>query len=171
MTEPISPRDDHSGMSSRAPRFYGVVIGPSLNRVRLGAGTPGMALTRFLLRTCVTALALWVTAAVLSGITVSGSSTGQNAFTLIGVAAIFGIVNAAIKPVIQVLGCLFYLVTLGLIAFVVNALLFLATSWLAGQLGLPFHVHGFWTAFWGAIIVGVVTWAIGLVIPEARRDR
>jgi hypothetical protein len=75
-----------------------------------------------------------------------GRARGANALTLIAVAIIFGLVNAVLKPIIKVLGCLFYVVTLGLIAFVVNALLFLLVSWLADLLNLPFHVDGFWTA-------------------------
>jgi putative membrane protein len=121
---------------------------------------------RFVIRTLVTALALWVAELILDGISVSGSSAWANALTLIAVAVIFGLVNAIIKPIVKVLGCFFYLITLGLIAFVVNALLFLLVDWLAGVLNLPFHVDGFWAAFWGAIIVSVVSWAINLVIPD-----
>ena len=126
---------------------------------------------RFLLRTLATAIALWIATALLDGITVSGSSTWGDVLTLLGVAVIFGLVNAILKPIIQVLGCLFYLLTLGLIAFVVNALLFLLVSWLAGLLHLPFHVDGFWTALWGAIIVGIVSWGINLLIPDRTNDR
>jgi putative membrane protein len=122
---------------------------------------------RFLVRTAATAVGLWVATAVISGITVSGESGWSNALTLFAVAIIFGVVNAVIKPIIKVLGCLFYLVTLWLIAFVVNALLFLLVSWLAGLLHLPFHVQGFWSAFWGAIIVSLVSWAITVVLPDA----
>ncbi len=121
---------------------------------------------RFVLRTLATAVALWVATALLAGITVSGSSAWGNVLTLIAIAIIFGLVNAVLKPIIKVLGCLFYIVTLGLIAFVVNALLFLLVSWLADLLNLPFHVDGFWSALWGAIIVGVVSWAINLLIPD-----
>ena len=165
------PSNGGSGRSgaqggSRAP-WVGVVIAPNLDRARIGPD-PGATFGRFVLRTAATALALWVATALLGGIAVSGSTHLRNALTLVGVALIFGLINAAIKPIIQVLGCFFYVVTFGLIAFVVNALLFLATSWLAGELGLPFHVQGFWTAFWGAIIVGVVTWVIGLAVPGAR---
>ena len=121
---------------------------------------------RFVIRTLVTALALWVAELILDGISVSGSSAWANAVTLIAVAIIFGLVNAIIKPIVKVLGCFFYIITLGLIAFVVNALLFLLVDWLAGLLNLPFHVDGFWPAFWGAIIVAVVSWAINLVIRD-----
>src|SRR5262245_53349833 len=121
---------------------------------------------RFLIRTLATAAALWVATALLDGIAVTSASAWRNALTLLAVAVIFGLVHAIIKPIVKILGCLFYIVTLGLIALVVNALLFLLTSWLAGLLHLPFHVDGFWSAFWGAIIVGFVSWLINLVIPD-----
>jgi putative membrane protein len=121
---------------------------------------------RFLLRTLATAVALWVATALLDGITVEGSSAWGEVLTLLAVAIIFGLVNAVLKPIIKVLGCLFYILTLGLIALVVNALLFLLVSWLAGLLHLPFHVDGFWTAMLGAIIVGIVSWGINLLIPD-----
>ena len=123
---------------------------------------------RFIIRTVVTAIALWVSTLIVSGITVSGSSTVANVGTLLVVAIIFGLVNAILKPIIQVLGCLFYIVTLGLIAFVVNALLFLLVDWIADLLSLPFNVEGFWSAFWGAIIVGFVSWLINLIIPDPK---
>jgi putative membrane protein len=121
---------------------------------------------RFLIRILATAIALWVATALVDGITVSSSSTWNNVWTLLAVALIFGVVNAVLKPIIKIFGCLFYLLTLGLIAFVVNALLFLLTSWLAELLRLPFHVDGFWAAFWGAIIVGIVSWAINVIVPD-----
>ena len=123
----------------------------------------------FLVRTAATAVGLWVATALVSGITVSGMSGWHNALTLFAVAIIFGVVNAVLKPIIKVLGCLFYLVTLGLIAFVVNALLFVLVSWFAGVLHLPFHVQGFWSAFWGSIIVSVVSWAITVFLPDEPR--
>lgn len=123
---------------------------------------------RFLIRTIVTAIGLWVATAIVSGIRVTGSNTWASVGTLLLVAVIFGLVNATIKPVVKILGCLFYVLTLGLIALVVNALLFLLVNWLAGLLNLPFEVDGFWSAFWGAIIVGIVSWVINLVIPEPK---
>lgn len=123
----------------------------------------------FLIRTLVTAIALWVATALIDGIEVTGSSTWSNTLTLLGVAAIFGLVNAIIKPVVKIVGCLFYVITLGLIALVVNALLFLLVDWIAGLLRLPFRVEGFWPAFWGAIVVGVVGWLINLAIPDRPR--
>lgn len=122
----------------------------------------------FLIRTLVTAVALWV-ATLVPGIDLTGDTFLANLFTLLVVALIFGLVNAFIKPVIKVLGCVFYILTLGLIALVVNALLFLLTAWLADLLNLPFEVDGFWPAFWGAIVVAVVSWIITLILPD-RQD-
>ena len=120
----------------------------------------------FLIRVVVTAVALWVATWLVGGIDVIGDTTTTNALTLLAVAAIFGVVNALLKPIIKTVGCIFYVLTLGLIALVVNALLFLLTGWLADQLGLPFQVTGFWPAFWGAIVVAVVSWLITLVLPD-----
>jgi putative membrane protein len=57
-----------------------------------------------------------------------------------------------------------------LAALVVNGLLLWLTSVIAGDLTLPFHVAGFWAAFWGAIIVGLVSWLLNLLIGDKRRD-
>lgn len=124
----------------------------------------------FLVRLVVNATALWITTLLISGIEVGGRGGGKVA-TLLAVALIFGVVNAILKPVIRVVGCVFYLLTLGLFALVVNALLFLLTDWIASQLGLAFTVDGFWPAFWGAIVLAVVSWLISVVIPEPRDRR
>ena len=121
---------------------------------------------RFLIRVLVTAVALWIATLTINGITVSGRGAAANALTLIAVAIIFGLVNAVLKPLVKLFGCFLYVLTLGLIGLVVNALLFQLTSWLADKLNLPFHVDGFWSAFWGATIVTVVGWAINLAIPD-----
>src|SRR5215831_805364 len=78
---------------------------------------------RFLIRTAVTAVALWVATALLSGISVHGGTTTKDVLTLLAVAVIFGLINAILKPIIKIFGCAFYILTLGLISFVVNALL------------------------------------------------
>jgi putative membrane protein len=125
----------------------------------------------FLIRLVINAIALWITTLVVSGIEVTGRSAGAKALTLLAVALIFGIVNAVLKPIIRVLGCVFYIVTLGLFALVVNALLFLLTGWIADQFDLPFKVDGFWPAFWAAIVMAVVSWLISVVVPDRAEDR
>ncbi|ATO15650.1 phage holin family protein [Micromonospora sp. WMMA1998] len=125
----------------------------------------------FLIRLAITAIALWVTTLIVPGVEVTGRNGGTTVFTLIVVALVFGVVNAVLKPLIKVFGCVFYLLTLGLFALVVNALLFLLTDWIAGLLKLPFHVDGFWAAFWGAIVVAVVSWLISVVVPDRLEER
>ena len=125
---------------------------------------------QFLIRLVINAIALWVTTLVVSGIEVSSDSTMGNIGTLLLVALIFGVVNAVIKPVVQVLGCAFYVLTLGLFALVVNAALFLLTGWLAEQFTIPFSIGGFWPAFWGAIVMAVVSWLLSLALPDAARE-
>ena len=124
---------------------------------------------RFLLRVLVSAAALGVATWAVSGIELTAGSGWSRAGTLLAVAVIFGLINAILKPLIKVIGCAFYVLTLGLIALVVNGLLLWLTSVIAGDLKLPFHVTGFWPAFWGAIIVGLVSWVLNLLIGDNRR--
>jgi putative membrane protein len=123
------------------------------------------------IRVVVIAISLWVATLIVPGIRVDAVTTGAGIGTLIGVALIFGLVNAVLKPIIKVVGCAFYVITLGLIGLVVNALLFLLVGALADGLGLPFHVDGFWAAFFGAIVVAVVSFVLHVVIPDRFDDR
>jgi len=123
---------------------------------------------RFLLRVVVSAAALGVATAAVPGIELLAGSGWSKVGTLLVVALIFGVINATIKPLIKIVGCAFYVLTLGLAALVVNGLLLWLTSVIAGDLTLPFHVTGFWPAFWGAIIVGLVSWLLHLLIGDNR---
>jgi putative membrane protein len=124
---------------------------------------------KLLLRILIPAAALGIAHLLIAGIELTGHSGLSKAGTLILVALIFGVVNAVLKPVVKTIGCLFYVVTLGLIGLVVNGLLLWLCSWIAGKLSLPFHITGFWPAFWGAIIVGVVGWLLNLIFDENGR--
>jgi putative membrane protein len=124
-----------------------------------------------LIRVLITAVALAVATALVPGIELRGDTTLSKVLTLIVVALIFGIVNTFLKPIIKAIGCLFYILTLGLIGLVVNGLLLWLASWVAGKLKLPFHITGFWPAFWGAIIVGLVSWLLSLIDDRIRKNR
>src|SRR5215472_13540483 len=124
---------------------------------------------KLLLRILIPAAALGIAHLLISGIELTGNSNLSKVGTLIGVALIFGVVNAVLKPIVKTVGCLFYVLTLGLIGLVVNGLLLWLCSWVAGKLSLPFHITGFWPAFWGAIIVGIVSWVMGLVLDAGRK--
>jgi putative membrane protein len=123
---------------------------------------------KVLIRVLITAASLFVATAVVPGIQLLAASTVSKVTTLVVVALIFGVVNAVLKPIVKAIGCLFYILTLGLIGLVVNALLLLLTSWVAAKLSEPFHITGFWPAFWGAIIVGVVSWLLSITLGERR---
>jgi putative membrane protein len=126
---------------------------------------------KVLIRVLITAAALAVATGIVSGIQLQTGTTLSKVSTLIVVALIFGVVNAVLKPIVKTVGCLFYILTLGLIGLVVNGLLLWLTSWVAGQLSLPFHITGFWAAFWGAIIVGVVGWLHNMFVGDRGRGR
>ncbi len=121
---------------------------------------------RFVLWVLVNALALGAAVWLLDGITLSGDSDRDKLLTLLGVALIFGLVNALIRPVVKLLSFPFIVLTLGLLVFVINAAMLMLTSKIAGSLDLAFHVDQFWwTAVWGAIIVSIATTVLELVGP------
>jgi len=116
----------------------------------------------------VSAAALGVAAWAVPGIVVAGHSDASKAGTLLVVALIFGIINTVLKPIIKTVGCAFYVLTLGLAALIVNGLLLWLASYIAGQLTLPFHITGFLAAVEGALIVGVVSWLLHIILGDER---
>lgn len=119
---------------------------------------------RFLLRLLTTAAALWVAVRLVGGITYDGSWPG-----LLGVALVFGLVNAIIRPVLAFLTCPLIVLTLGLFVFVLNALMLWLTGALSGALGIDFHVAGFVPALIGGLVVGVVSFVLNLFVPDGKR--
>ncbi|MFL6128860.1 MAG: phage holin family protein [Mycobacteriales bacterium] len=119
-----------------------------------------------LLRVVFTAVAVWVATLIVGGVDVTARTTAGKIGTLLVVGAVFGLVNAFIKPVAKLLSLPLIILTLGLFALVVNALLFWLTAAVTNALGAPFEVDGFWAAFWGAIVVSVVSWLLSLVVRD-----
>jgi len=118
---------------------------------------------RLLLRWIVIAIALAVAAWTVPGIEV----TGQNGtIAVLLMAIVFGIVNAFIRPLITLLSCPLVLLTLGLFTLVINGICFSLASWFAQSLGIGFVVNGFWPAFWGAIVVSIVSFLLSLFLPD-----
>jgi putative membrane protein len=116
----------------------------------------------------VNALALGAATWLLSGIRLTADTEGQQLVSLVLVAIVFGVVNAVIGPVVKLLSLPFIILTLGLLIFVINALLLMLTGWLAGQLGIGFEVDGFLPALGGALVITVVSWVLGLVFRDSR---
>jgi putative membrane protein len=121
---------------------------------------------RFLIWVVVNALALAAAAGLLPGITLTGATQGDQIVTLVLVGLVFGVVNAVVRPVVMLLSIPFIILTLGLLIFVINALMLLLTSWLSEQLGLGFHVDGLVTAILGGVIVAVATWILEHLLPS-----
>lgn len=128
----------------------------------------------FLLRAAVTGLALWIVTLVVSGIEfVGGDTTLQKIGIIFVVAVIFGLVNAIIKPIVQIISIPLYILTLGLIHIVINALMLWVTSRITEHTthwGL--YIEDFWwTAIWAAIVLSIVSWALSLIVRDTSGSR
>ncbi len=126
----------------------------------------------FLVRAGFTGLALWLVTLIVPGISfVGGETTVQKIGIIFVVAVIFGVVNALIKPIVSLLSIPLYIVTLGLFHVVVNALMLWITAWITDHTthwGL--HIDRFWwTAIWGAILLSIVGWLLGMTRRNAER--
>ncbi|HEU0014500.1 MAG TPA: phage holin family protein [Longimicrobium sp.] len=119
---------------------------------------------RLILRWIASAAAVAVAVYLLPGIDYDGRVE-----TLLVVAAIFGLVNAIVRPIVKALACGLIVLTLGLFLFVINALMLLLTEALAKQFGYGFEVHGFVSALIGAIVISAATWIFSIMIPDERR--
>ena len=115
----------------------------------------------FLVRLLVNAAALWVATRLVPGVNYVGGW-----LPFLGVALVFGIVNAFLRPIAKVLTFPLIILTLGLFSLVVNGFMLWLTSALSGALDLGFHVNGFWSAFFGALVVTVVSTLLSIVITE-----
>ena len=121
---------------------------------------------RFLVRLLINACALWVATQLVRGVTFNG-----DVLPFLGVALIFGVINATIRPVFKILTFPLIIVTLGLFLLVVNGLMLWLTSAFSDALGLGFHVRGFGPAFWGALVVSVVSTILGVVARDTSSSR
>jgi putative membrane protein len=121
---------------------------------------------RFLIRWLVTAVALWVAVRLVPGIWYEGSWPG-----MLGVALVFGLVNALIRPIIFLLTCPLVVLSLGLFIFVLNALMLWLTSAVARGFGLGFHVAGFWPALVGAVVVGLTSVLLNLFVGDTKKKK
>lgn len=116
-------------------------------------------MSNLLIRLVINGVALWVASYLVPGITLTTDIGG-----LLLVAVVFGLINALIKPVIDFFTCPFYVLTLGLFTFIVNALMLLLTSMVSGP--ERFHVADFWAALLGGIVIGIVSMLLSLFLSE-----
>jgi putative membrane protein len=114
---------------------------------------------RFLIRFLTNAAALWVAARIVPGVTYEGGW-----LPFLAVSLVFAVINATLRPLIKLLTCPLILLTLGLFALVVNGLMLWLTSSVAGSLDLGFHVTGFWAAFFGGLVVSIVSTLVSIAL-------
>ena len=111
----------------------------------------------------INAIALALAAALVRGFEIHGWQS------LLAMAAIFGVVNALIAPVAQLLGCPMTCLTMGLFALVINAAMLALAVWIGDQFGLDVALHGFWAALFASLLVSVVSWALNLFVGKPLR--
>jgi putative membrane protein len=122
---------------------------------------------RFLVRLVINAFALWLTTLIVAGVNVVAYEPGgtlENILTFLLVALIFGVVNGVIGNLIRIVAFPLYILTLGLIALIVNGLLLLLVSWISGLIGFGLVVEGFWWGVLGALVLGLLSWFIGILL-------
>jgi putative membrane protein len=124
---------------------------------------------RLLIRWLITSIAVAAAVLMVPGIDV----TGSNAFvTIIVMAAVLGFINAIIRPILQFLSCGCIIATLGLFMLVINAATLYLASWVSQNwFGIGFSVSGFWPAFWGGIVISVVSFLLSIFLPDPEDDR
>lgn len=124
-------------------------------------------MTRFLVRLIINAVALWLTTSIVAGVTVVAFAPGDSFalfVTYLVVALIFGIVNGVLGTLIRVVAFPLYILTLGLIALVVNGLLLLVVSGISSLLGFGLHVASFGWGVLGALVLAIISWIIGAIV-------
>jgi putative membrane protein len=122
-------------------------------------------MTSLLIRVVINAAAIWVATRVVQGVTVEAATTSRMIVTFLLVGLIFGLVNAFIRPVVKLFALPLYVLTLGLITFVINAAMLMLTSWISQRASLTFQVDDFFfSALLGALVVSVVSWILSLVL-------
>jgi putative membrane protein len=123
----------------------------------------------FVLRVLISGVALWLAEVLLPGISIVGADTTWGRVgVLLAVALVFGIINAVVKPIVNVLSIPLYILTLGLFTLVVNALMLMLTAWITEQTSWGLRIEDFGDAFVGALIVSVVSFGLSVAIPRSR---
>jgi putative membrane protein len=126
---------------------------------------------RFVTWLLTTAAGVAVATWLIDGIYLTGPHSGSaelkhKIVPLLLVALILGLVSNLVRPVVTFFSIPFIIVTLGLFLLVINALMLMLTAWIAGGVGIGFHVQGFWNAVWGSIIITIVNWGTASLVKD-----
>ena len=130
---------------------------------------------RFIIRVIVTAFAIWVVTLIPALMTVvtpfAPGETLQLVLSLLAVAAVFAIVNSIIGTVIKIVAFPLYILTLGLISFLVNGLLLMNTAWFTQWWGWGLQVEDLWHGILAAIVISLINWVFGIILRPQSNDR
>lgn len=124
---------------------------------------------QLLIRLIINAVAIWLAAAWVDKIEIwspEDKGTGGKVIVILAVAVVFTVVNALVKPIVKLLSLPLVIVTLGLFLLVVNALMLWLTAKITETTDYGLRIDGFWAAVWGGIIVAVVNWILGVLVPD-----
>ena len=127
----------------------------------------------FLIKLVVNAVALWVTTLIVAGVRVEpyAPDSGAIILTYLLIALIFGFVNGVVGGFVRIIAFPLYVLTLGLLSFIVNGLLLLLVAWISDLLGFGLVVESFWWGVFGAFVLGVFSWLFALLLrPLTRAD-
>lgn len=136
-------------------------------------------LLRFLVRVLINGLAIWLTSLWINGVDIvagadapdTGRSWLDTVIVVAVIAVIFTLVNAIVKPIVQLLSLPLYVLTLGLFHLVVNALMLMLTSWISEQTNFGLVVDGFWTALLAALVISIIALVLSIFMPGDKKKR
>ena len=126
---------------------------------------------KFLVKLAAGALATAAAVWLVPGITLQTTTTSDAAWTLLLVTAVLAVINAVVRPFAKFLSFCLLVITFGAFILVINALMLMLTSWVCGEIGLGFHVEGFWPALFGSIIISIITTMINAILARKKRSR
>jgi putative membrane protein len=113
-----------------------------------------------LIRWFISAVSVWVAAQFINGMSLSGGLVG-----ILCVAAVFGLINALIRPVVMFFALPGLVLTLGLLTFLINA----GMLWLTAKLTDNLHLSGFWPTLWGSIVISITSAVLSMVFDDKKK--
>lgn len=122
-------------------------------------------MARFLIKLVINAVALWLTTLIVTGVHVDPYARDATAvvLTYLLIALIFGIVNSIVGTFVRIVAFPLYIVTLGLVSIIVNGLLLMLVAWISSWFGFGLVIDNFWWGVLGALVLGIISWLLGLL--------
>ncbi|MCU1648524.1 MAG: uncharacterized protein JWN03_8799 [Nocardia sp.] len=121
-----------------------------------------------LLRLIINGVAIWLASIWVTGIEIKSpdDTTAKKLLVIAAITVVFAIVNALIKPIVKLLSLPLVVLSLGLFLLIINGLMLWLTAKITETTQYGLRVDGFWAAVWGAIIITLVNWVLGILVPD-----